>query len=157
MAQRVGEISPPTQVTVHMAWLDAANAAELLRGVDLVVDALDALPARLVLQHTAAVLGAPLVHGAIAGYVGQVMTIYPGDPGLEALYGSRARLPQRGIESRLGNPAATAMMVAAWQVHEVVKVLLGQGAPLRHRLLVLDAEFGEVSEIRLPAPEDSLA
>jgi hypothetical protein len=42
------------------------------------------------------------------------------------------------------------MMVAAWQVHEVVKLLVGVPHVLRARLILMDAEYGEFSEIALP-------
>jgi molybdopterin-synthase adenylyltransferase len=71
----------------------------------------------------------------------------PGDPGLNALY--RGAVPERGIETTLGNPAATPMMVAAWQIHEVIKLLVGVEHILRDRLLLMDAEYGEFSEIQL--------
>ena len=58
-------------------------------------------------------------------------------------------LPERGIETELGNPAATPMMVSAWQIQEVVKIIVGQGSLLRGRALIMDAEFGEVTEIQL--------
>jgi len=38
------------------------------------------------------------------------------------------------------------MMVAAWQIQEVIKILLGTGELLRNRLLFMDAESG-VAEI----------
>ncbi len=44
----------------------------------------------MTLQNAAAKAGIPMVHGAIAGYIGQVMTIMPGDEGLRALYGHGA-------------------------------------------------------------------
>jgi molybdopterin/thiamine biosynthesis adenylyltransferase len=81
-----------------------------------------------------------MVHGSIAGFLGQVTTIFPGDLGLHALYGDGDQLPQQGLEAELGTPAATPMAVAAWQAQEVVKVLTGRGDPLRHRLLVIDME-----------------
>lgn len=149
MAERVRDVNPATRVTARVAWLGAENATALLAGAQVVVDALDSLPARLLLQAACAEQQVPLVHGAIAGYTGQVMTILPGDQGLAALYGARDRLPAHGIEAVTGNPAATPMLVAAWQTHEVVKLLTGRGTPIRNRLLVLDAEFGEVTEIRL--------
>jgi molybdopterin/thiamine biosynthesis adenylyltransferase len=110
-----------------------------------VVDALDTLPTRLVLQKVAQSLGIPVVHGAIGGYVGQVMTVFPEDEGLYAIYG-RGDVPERGIEAQLGNPAATPMMVAAWQIQEVIKILLDAGELLRNRMLFMDAESG-VAEI----------
>jgi molybdopterin/thiamine biosynthesis adenylyltransferase len=143
--ERIARVNAATEVTVHPVMADEESMREMLAGADVVVDALDTLPTRLVLQKVAQSLGIPVVHGAIGGYVGQVMTVFPGDEGLYALYG-RGDVPERGIEAQLGNPAATPMMVAAWQIQEVIKILLGVGEPLRNRLLFMDAESG-VAEI----------
>ena len=147
LAERVAQVNAAVEVKARVTRLDAENAEELLRGADVVVDALDTLPARMDLQRAARALGVPMVHGAIAGYTGQVTTVMPGDPGLDALY--RGAVPERGVETILGNPAATPMMVAAWQIHEVIKLLLGAKHVLRARLLLMDAEYGEFDEIRL--------
>ena len=42
------------------------------------------------------------------------------------------------------------MMIAAWQIQEVIKILLGAGDLLRNRMLLMDAESGmaQVLEIR---------
>ncbi len=140
---RVGQINSAVEVIAHPEEATRENLPQLLDGVDVVVDALDRLPARLTLQEVAQRMGIPMVHGAIAGYVGQVMTIFPGDGGLRALYGEGS-VPQQGIEVQLGCPAATPMMVAAWQVQEVMKILLGRGQLLRHKMLFMDAEAGTV-------------
>ena len=102
----------------------------------------------VVFQDGAQALGIPMVHGSIAGFLGQVMTIFPGDPGLRSLYGEQ-ELPEQGLETQLGTPAATPMAVAAWEAQEVVKILVGQGDLLRHRLLVMDMESGTVEILRL--------
>jgi molybdopterin/thiamine biosynthesis adenylyltransferase len=41
----------------------------------------------MLLQAAAARLGIPMVHGALAGFEGRVMTVLPGDAGVRALYG----------------------------------------------------------------------
>jgi molybdopterin/thiamine biosynthesis adenylyltransferase len=143
--ERIARVNSATEVTVHPVMADEESMREMVAGADVVVDALDTLPTRLVLQKVAQSLGIPVVHGAIGGYVGQVMTVFPGDEGLYALYG-RGDVPERGLEAQLGNPAATPMMVAAWQIQEVIKILLGTGELLRNRLLFMDAESG-VAEI----------
>ena len=149
LARRVAKVNGAVDVTALVSWFDEQNGPALLAGVQVVVDALDTLPGRYALQRVAASLQIPLVHGAIAGYMGQVMTVLPGDPGLYALYGKREGMPERGIEVVLGNPSATPMMVAAWQVQEVVKLLLDQGVLLRNRVLIMDAEYGEFREVEL--------
>jgi len=143
--ERVARVNAATEVTTHPVMADEESMREMLASADVVVDALDTLPTRLVLQKVAQSLGIPVVHGAIGGYIGQVMTVFPGDEGLYALYG-RGDVPEQGIEAQLGNPAATPMMVAAWQIQEVIKILLGTGELLRNRLLFMDAESG-VAEI----------
>jgi len=147
--ERVAAVNSAVEVTTHPVMADEQSMREMLTGADVVVDALDTLPTRLVLQDVARDLGKPLVHGAIAGYFGQVMTVLPGDEGLYAMYG-REQVPERGIEVQLGNPAATPMMVASWQIQEVIKVLLGAGKLLRNRILILDAEFGTARIMEIP-------
>lgn len=144
----VAEVNAAIEVAAHHVWASADNFSALLTGAEVAVDALDTLPARFDLQRAAAAVGIPFVHGAIAGYIGQVMTVFPGDGGLFALYGT-GDVPQRGLETHWGNPSATPMMVAAWQIHEVVKLITGRGDPLRHRLLMIDAESGTIDLLPL--------
>jgi molybdopterin/thiamine biosynthesis adenylyltransferase len=147
--QRVAQINGAVAVDAHAVMLTRENLPQLLEGADVVVDALDRLPIRMVLQDGAKALSIPMVHGSIAGFLGQVMTILPGDLGLRSLYGEIDQLPEQGLEALLGTPAATPMAVAAWEAQEVVKILAGRGESLRHRLLVMDMESGTVEMLRL--------
>lgn len=146
--ERVAMINSAVDVTVYHEFATQDTLPILLHGADVLVDCTDRLPIRFVLQDVAKELDIPLVHGAIAGYVGQVMTILPGDEGLRAIHGY-GDVPERGIEVELGNPAATPMMVAAWEVQETIKLLLGHGELLRGRLLFMDAESGMVEILKL--------
>lgn len=145
---RVAQINSAVEVIGHATEATAENLLGLLEEADVVVDGLDCLPTRRMLQDVAERLGISMVHGAIGGMIGQVMTILPGDEGLYALYG-RGEVPERGMEVEQGCPTAIPMMVAAWQVQEVLKILLGKGELLRHRMLLMDAEAGIVDVMRL--------
>ncbi|NLJ33853.1 MAG: HesA/MoeB/ThiF family protein [Firmicutes bacterium] len=147
--QRVAEVNGAVTVKEHVGWLTRDNAREILAPAQVVVDALDNVPTRFILQDAAQGLHIPLIHGAIAGYRGQVTTIFPGDAGFEILYPGGREGPLRGLEVQLGNPAATPPLVAAWQVQETIKVILGQGELLRHRLLYLDALAGTATVLHL--------
>jgi molybdopterin/thiamine biosynthesis adenylyltransferase len=141
--QRVRQINGAVEVVSHSTLATRDNLPQIMSGVDVLLDAVDRLPTRLMLQQVATQIGVPMVHGAIAGWMGQVMTIFPGDVGLRALYGD-GPLPEQGAEAEMGCPAASPMMVAAWQVHETAKILLGQGELLRGRVLFIDAAACEV-------------
>lgn len=148
LAERLRTVNGAVEVIARDERLTPANAHEMLQGANVAIDALDSIHTRLLLQRATRELGIPLVHGAIAGWTGQVMTVLPGDIGLEALYGATPTI-DRGIEAQTGTPSPTPMMVAAWLVQECAKLITGRGAPLRNRLLMLDALYGEVTEISL--------
>src|SRR5660397_169269 len=77
--------------------------------------ALDNMSSRKILAKGCAELKIPLVHGAIAGWYGQVSTIMPGDNTMERLYRGDEN---KGVEVELGNPAFTPALVASIQVAE---------------------------------------
>ncbi len=151
----VAQINSAVEVVAHNLFITAENLPQLLADVEVVVDCLDRLPTRLMLQEAAQRLGIPMVHGAIAGYVGQVMTILPGDKGLRALYGAE-EVPQQGAEVQFGCPAATPMMTAAWQIQETVKIILKCGELLRHKMLFMDAEMGAIEILKIADSGESV-
>ncbi|UCF72650.1 MAG: HesA/MoeB/ThiF family protein [Deltaproteobacteria bacterium] len=144
----VASINPGIKVTPYQTGLDPLNAPEILVGSDVVVDALDNIPDRLVLESTTKQLGVPLVHGALAGFEGWMMTIFPDDEGLKCLYGdgevkgNDAKSP----EAILGVPALTPSMFAALQAMEVLKIILKRGKIFRHTIVHLDLETGQLNE-----------
>lgn len=115
--------------------LTEENSEEILRGHDVIVDALDNVETRFVLQASAERLGIPLVHGAIAGWYGQITTIFPGDRTLDKIY---AQKDINGVEKELGNPSFTPALVASIQVSEVLKVLINRGELIRHKILFIN-------------------
>ncbi len=135
-ADRIAAINPAVHVCARPVAFSRANAVALLDGAEAVVDALDAGATRVELAEACSALGVPLVHGAIAGWYGQVATIFPGDRTLHAIY-SRAG-DGDGLERGLGNPAFTPAVIASIQAAEVCKILLGVGALLRGRVLSID-------------------
>jgi len=131
---RLREVNPAVTVQPQQKAFSVANGAALLAGCALAVDALDSIPVRLELGAVCAGLEIPLVHGAIAGWYGQVTTQFPGDTTLADSYARSGT----GIEKELGNPSFTPALVASLEAAEVCKVLLGRGTPLRRRTLVID-------------------
>lgn len=133
--------------------LSDTNAIELLAGIDVIVDCLDNFSARQYAGQAARQLGIPLVHAAIAGFTGQVATIFPGDKSLELIYKPSGK-SDRGIEVVLGNPAATPALAAALEVQEVVKLITGIGEPLRNKLLYFDTELNIFDIFELTGRDD---
>lgn len=133
--KRMRIVNSHIEVTPVIAYVDESNVDEILSGHDLVIDALDNIKSRLVLEKACRELKIPLVHGAIAGWYGQVCSIFPGENTLSKIYATGM---SKGMEKQLGNPAFTPALVASTQVSEAVKILLGRGELLRNKLLFLD-------------------
>ncbi len=149
---RLLEIDQDVEVTAHRLAADRDNLPGLLEGAGVVIDALDNLDDRLLLQEAAAKQGVVMVHGAIAGSSLQVTTIYPGDPGIASFVPPRVGTEKtRGIEVETGNPATTPALAAAIQVQEAVKALLGRESTLRGKMLYLDLEDWTFEFIELSA------
>lgn len=144
--QRMQAINPLVNVDAHQVMLTELNAPSLMQGCDLVIDALDNIPSRMVLIKSARSLNIILVHGAIAGWYGQVNIVKPGDKELERLYESSPS--EKGVEVELGNLAFTAALVASIQAAEAVKLLLGVGESIKG-LLQIDLLDGSVDGINL--------
>ena len=143
-AARIPAINPAATLVPHRERLTRDNGAALLKDCGAVVDALDSIAARLELLEVCGSLGIPMVHGAIAGWYGQLSVQYPGDTVLDQLYGSGEGA---GEQIRLGNPPFTPMAAAAFQIAEVCKILTGQGRQLRGRVLMFDLCEGMVEDI----------
>jgi molybdopterin-synthase adenylyltransferase len=147
--EAVAEINPGVRVIPRQVRLNAEVIDEALAGCDVVVDGLDNAPDRLLLQDAAGRLGIPMVHGALAGFEGRVMTIFPGDTGVKQLYGetSSGADPDRP-EAVMGVPAVTAALIGTFQAMEVLKILLKRGSLFRNAMAYVDLENGRLETFR---------
>ena len=115
-AERLTQINPDVRVTAVEARFDIDNADELVSGQDLVIDALDNVTSRLLLEDVCAVHGVTIVHGAIQGWSVQTAVVRPGSGLLHRLYGPQGAAP--GKTSLSFTPA----FCAAVEVAEAVKL-----------------------------------
>lgn len=151
-AARIKQVNSAVELITFNEIATEENIDGMIEGSDVVLDCLDNLKSRFLLETSCNRLGIPLVHAAIAQYLGQLCTIFPGDPGLKAIYGPFEEKRNKGIEKELGNPPATPALVASWQVQEAVKILLNRGNLLRRRLLFIDTEQGICEILEMEAP-----
>lgn len=141
-------INPAVEVQPYKIRLDSANGPEILSGCQVIVDALDNVKDRLTLEALAKSMGVPFVHGALAGFEGQLLTVFPEDSGLKQIYGTGEEGPSGANrpEFLLGVPSITPSLVATLEAMEVLKILLNRGTPFRNKMVYIDLERGEWSQ-----------
>ncbi len=152
---RLQSLNPHVQVEVYNHRLEAANALEILRPYDLVLDCSDNFPTRYLVNDACVLLGKPLVYGAIHQFEGQLSLFhYQGGPCYRCLYptppapGSVPSCAEAGVFGVL--PGVVGSLMAT----EALKVLLGLGETLSGRLLLYDGLLAQFRSLRFRRRSD---
>lgn len=141
---RISHINSEVVFNAVPCFVTEENAESIIKNHDIVVDALDDIPARRIVAENCDRLEIPLVHGAIDGWCAQISVIFPHSHTLEKIY------PAKLVNNK--HPSAlsfTPALAASIQAAETVKVLLGRDVTLQSRLLIVDMLSQEYSTVEL--------
>jgi len=113
-------VDPWVSVESVCAFADETNVSALVDGCDIVIDALDNIPARKLLAKACRQAGIPYVYGAISGWVAQAALSLPGDKLVETLYPEDVVITDKSVLS------FTPALCASMQVALCIKYLVGR-------------------------------
>lgn len=119
-ADRIARVNPDITVDAVAEFMTEANACELLRGCDVVMDALDNIPSRRLLASACQEEGIPYVYGAIQGWVAQAGVSMPGDNLIAKLFPAEVEIRDKSVLS------FTPALCASMQTSLCVKLLAGR-------------------------------
>lgn len=151
-AARLRDLNPDLQIQTEALAVDGANAAELVKNWDIVVDGSDQLPVRYWLNAACLQAGIPLVYGSLYRFAGQLSVFGSPGPCYRCLF---PELPGPGSIPNCntgGVLGAMAGLIGTLQALETLKFLLGQPY-LQGELLLIDGlslAFEKVSLSRDP-------
>ena len=132
-AEKLKKINHEVKIEAIEETITDANVFQLIAGFDVLVDAMDNLPIRYLLNKAAIEKNIPFFHGAVYGFEGRAMTILPGITAcLRCVY--RGDLPKEKIPVIGVTPA----VIGCIQATEVIKYIVGIGELLKNRLLIYD-------------------
>ena len=114
----------------------------ILEDADLTLDCLDNPKGRYLLNRHCLATRTPLVHGAVEGMAGHVVTFVPGGPCLRCAFPHLTS--HRGSVPVLG---AVAGVIGAMQAMEAIKLITGVGDAPDGRGLFFDLQRNEVNEV----------
>jgi len=142
--EKLKRLNQEVEVEAIAEMVTEANISQLVAGFDLIVDAMDNLPTRYLLNKVALEKNIPLFHGAVYGFEGRAMTIIPGETAcLRCVY--RGAVPGEKFPVIGVTPA----VIGCIQATEVIKYIAGIGQLLTNRLLVYDGLNMKFTEFRL--------
>lgn len=141
---KLRSLNPTVEIEAIAETIMEGNISRLVDGCDVIVDAMDNLPTRYILNRCAVENSIPFIHGAVNGFEGRVMTVIPGETAcLRCMY--RGLVPQEKFPVIGVTPA----VVGSLQATEVIKYIVGMGDLLTNRLLVYDGLRVTFNEFRL--------
>jgi len=133
--RRLHEVNPFVDVEALFRRIVPETVGELVGEAQIMLDCLDNLETRRVLNDYAVKKSLPLVHAAVYGLCGQITFIHPPQtPCLRCIF--------HGATTRETSPVVgvTPGMFGVIQALEALKHIAGIGENLKGRLLILDGE-----------------
>lgn len=133
-------INPKIKVEAVSERVEADNITELIENYDVVVDCTDNYKSRYLINDACILLGKPLVFGAVYQFEGQVSVFDPvNGPCLRCQFPAP---PPTGLVPTCaegGTISSLPGIIGSIQANEVLKLIVGIGASLTGKLLVVDS------------------
>lgn len=157
LASFIQKRAPFTEVTFETVPVTKQNVFRLISDVDVVVDATDSLPTKYLLNDACVIKNKPLIYGSLYKFDGYVASFHVKQS--DGTYSANLRdvFPEMRTDipncEEAGTLNAIVSFIAAQQVNEVLKLILGIGKPLTNQLLVYNSLQNSQLKIKL-TPEN---
>ena len=137
-AIRLRELNPNIEVEPLPISINHRNVEDVIKDVDVVIDGLDRMSTRYIVNRACQKVGVPYIYGAAIMTFGNVSTIIPGEtPCLECFQGGidDNSLPSCAV---VGVHPSILNIIASIEVSEAIKVVTGRKPSLAGKLLHCD-------------------
>jgi molybdopterin/thiamine biosynthesis adenylyltransferase len=142
---------PAVRVEAPAAALTPDTLPGWFRDAHFVIDATDGATAKFLINDGAVRERRPFSHAGVLGFLGQTMTVLPGQSACYRCLFPEPPPPDEAIScADAGVIGGIAGVIGSLQAAEAIKYLSGDGELLTDRLLTYDALTGRWRHIRLP-------
>ena len=149
-AETMMDINPYLEIAKYETALTSANALDIIKDYDVVVDGTDNFPTRYLVNDACVLLGKPNAYGSIFRFEGQSTVFhYQDGPCYRCLY---PEPPPPGLVPSCAEGGVLGVLpavIGSIQATETVKIILGKGETLSGRLLLYDALNMKFRELKL--------
>lgn len=153
--EKINRLNQEIEVNPYPVTLGGENAWELISGYQLVIDGTDNVEAKFCLNDYCYFARVPLIHAGALGYVGQVMTIIPGQSAcLRCLFPDPPPMETMLSCQQAGILGPLVGLMGLIQATEAVKFITGVGQLLKGRLLTCDGLRLKWREVEISKNEE---
>jgi len=137
-AERLKKINHHVQIEAVPLSITRYTAESIVKGMDIIIDALDTVDARYALNDACIKYNIPFIYAGALGMLGSVCTILPNKSAcLRCMFPSLAEEDMPTCSTEGVHPSIL-YLVAGIQVSEAVKIVTGQQPTLVNKLLYID-------------------
>lgn len=137
-AERLRKLNPGIEIEPVPTSVTKFTAEGIVKGFDIVIDALDSIDARYALNDACIKHNIPLVYAGAIGVTGSVSTILPNNSACLRCMFPELKEEEMPACSTEGVHPSVLYLVAGIQVSEAIKIITGQQPTLVNRLLYID-------------------
>jgi molybdopterin-synthase adenylyltransferase len=136
--ERLRKLNPQVEIEAVPASVTTYTVENLVKGSDVVIDALDSIEARYALNDACIKQNIPLIYAGALGMVGSVCTILPNKTACLRCIFPELEEDEMPTCSTEGVHPSILYLVSGIQVSEAVKIITGQQPSLSNTLLYID-------------------
>lgn len=137
-AERLRKLNPGIEIEPVPTSVTKFTAEGIVKGFDIVIDALDSVDARYALNDACIKHNIPLIYAGAIGVTGSVSTILPNNSACLRCMFPELKEEEMPACSTEGVHPSVLYLVAGIQVSEAIKIITGQQPTLVNRLLYID-------------------
>ncbi|MEM1542029.1 MAG: HesA/MoeB/ThiF family protein [Ignisphaera sp.] len=144
VCERIMRLNSAIEVLCKDEEFNESNGREIVKDVDIVIDAVDNWETRYIINKLCVELKKPLVHAGIIGWYGQATTIIPGrTPCLSCI------IPKPSPKKKIPVIGVTPGVLGVIEAAEAIKYLLGTIPSLLNKLLIVDLLYMEFRTVEI--------
>jgi adenylyltransferase/sulfurtransferase len=144
--QKLLEVNHLVDYELHNVCLNKNNINLICFPYDILIDATDNFPSRLLINDAAVSLGKPLIYGEVINSVGLVSVFnYSGGPSLRCLYPEQVKQPEKVKPDAFACQVSVMSIIGSIIANEALKIILSKETVLSGKLLQFDASTYSIS------------
>src|SRR5215208_188590 len=152
--ERLRKLNPQVEIEAVPTSVTTYTAENLVKGSDIVIDALDSIEARYALNDACIKQNIPFIYAGALGMLGSVCTILPNKTACLRCIFPELEEDEMPTCSTEGVHPSILYLVSGIQVSEAVKLITGQQPTLANTLLYIDLTSLSFEKVQMSRYED---